>query len=256
MRVRFFLIWVLLALSVSNSFAASDNFPLRKKYSSVPTISLKELQNQYNNVIIVDVRSTFEFDVIHVLKAENALLSNRAFLSNLEKIRPKHGTIKIVFYCNGYTCKKSYEATQKAMAAGFGNVFAFDAGIFEWAQAQADKTALLGKSPLDPSKLISRSGLDKKMISYRQLKAKQGRAVLIDIRDPFQRDFSPKISGLRHVPLDRLKILLAKGQFKDKEIIFIDAVGKQVRWLQYYLQNYGYEKYSFLKHGMKAFPRK
>lgn len=256
MKKQFYMLLVLLILVVTRTFAATDEFPLRKEYPGVPTISLEELRAQYNDVFIVDVRSAFEFDVIHILKAVNILVSNKAFAKNIEAIRPKEGAQKIVFYCNGFHCAKSYDATQEAIKAGFKNVFVFDAGIFDWAKDQPDKAVLLGKSPVDPAKLISKEALKAKMISYAQLKEKEGKVAIIDIRDSVQRDFIPKITGLRHIPLDRLKTLLAEGKFKAEEVVFIDAVGKQVNWLQYYLQYHGYEKYSFLENGMEAFAKK
>ena len=52
------------------------------------------------------------------------------------------------------------------------------------------------------------------------------------------------------MPMDRLVKLLKKGEFKDKQMLIFDAVGKQVRWLQYHLEDNGYSNYYFLNKGV------
>jgi hypothetical protein len=54
-------------------------------------------------------------------------------------------------------------------------------------------------------------------------RAAQPNTVNVDIRDPFQRETIPAIPLLRNIPLDRLTRLLEKGQFKDKQLLIIDA---------------------------------
>ena len=54
---------------------ADDKFPLRAKYSDIPLISTEELAAAYDSIAIIDVRSTFEFDVIHVGKAKHISIS-------------------------------------------------------------------------------------------------------------------------------------------------------------------------------------
>ena len=44
--------------------------------------------------------------------------------------------------------------------------------------------------------------------------------------------------------------LLQKGELKDKTLLITDAVGKQVQWLQYYLDEGGYQNYFFLHKGV------
>ena len=44
--------------------------------------------------------------------------------------------------------------------------------------------------------------------------------------------------------------LINKGEFKDKQLLILDAVGKQVEWLQYHLEAKGYSNYLFLEKGV------
>jgi len=63
-----FLTGGLFFLVLINNLIASD-FPLRSKFPSVPFISTEDLNKEYTTINIVDVRSKFEFDVIHIKKA-------------------------------------------------------------------------------------------------------------------------------------------------------------------------------------------
>ena len=81
-------------------------------------------------------------------------------------------------------------------------------------------------------------------------KAASPNTVVVDIREPVQRDVIPQIQGLRNIPSDRMVDLINKGEFKDKQLLILDAVGKQVEWLQYYLEGKGYSNYLFLEKGV------
>lgn len=232
------------------SVAVAADFPLRAKYPNAPTISTEELTAQYESVLVVDVRSKFEFDVIHLVKAHHLPMSDRSFFEDAKKLQAANGNKKLVFYCNGTTCAKSYDAATLCQKNGVSNVAVYDAGPFVWVATHPDKTNLLGKSPADPSKLIGKDKLNQHMISFDEAKKRSATSHAIDVREPIQRDVVPDFANLRNVPLDRLEPLLKEGKFKDKPIVFVDAVGKQVAWLQYYLEEYGYKDYAFVKGGM------
>ena len=214
----------------------------------------------YDSMIIVDVRSTMEFDVAHISKAKHIPVSNKSFLADLEKVRGKSGTEVIAFYCNGTTCAKSYKAADAAGKSGFKNLRVYDAGIFTWITENPEKGTLLGKSPADPAKLISKADLQKRMMSYDEFKTKAeaGNAVVVDVRDPLQRakaselpqNKAIKLNGVREIPMDRLVKLIEKKQFQNQTLLVLDAVGKQVRWLQYFLEDNGYSNYFFLENGV------
>lgn len=243
----------LFCLSIFSVLAyADDSFPYRSEYSDVPIIELSELTNESNKVFIIDVRSVLEFDVIHIANAVNIPMSNRGFELKVKEQQPV-GT-KIITYCNGHTCKKSYKAARRLIAAGLENVYAYDAGIFDWAQANPSKSVLMGEQPAEPSKLIPKSELLPKMLDSELFlsQASGDNATLIDVRDNFQREDSQTLKNSRSVPVDRFYKWLKAGNGKDSTLYIADAVGKQVRWLQYYLVEFGYENYYFLKGGVAS----
>ncbi len=256
--IRFTLVVTFVMFLVSSATGAG--FPLREKYPDVKPITIEDLNANYDSTIIIDVRSKEEYDVIHVKKAQHVQVTKGSFLTDLEKVRGKSDSTNIAFYCNGHTCTKSYKAADKANGAGFQNIYCFDAGIFEWASTYPDKSALLGQSPVDPGKLISKDALNAKKLNWTDFAAKaaEANAMVIDIRDPFQKskdssldqNKSVNLKGVRNIPLDRLTKLLVKGEFKGKQLLIFDAVGKQVRWLQYYLEEGGYSNYAFLAKGV------
>lgn len=237
--------------------AASDIYPLRERYETVKPISTSELHESYNDFMIVDVRSKFEFDVIHIRKALHAPIAITTFKKALKVLTKGNKHVKIAFYCNGYTCAKSYKAAMNANAMGYANTFVYDAGIFEWIKAFPDQSTLMGKSPADLAQLISDDKLEKHFLDRDAFKERcaEPSSLIIDARDPIQikntPDFGKKAENL---PLDKLVRKLSSEKFharvKGKTLLIYDAVGKQVRWLQYHLEGNGYSSYYFLKKGV------
>jgi rhodanese-related sulfurtransferase len=137
------------------------------------------------------------------------------------------------------------------------DVYAFDAGIPAWASAYPADTLLIGKEITDPEKqLIPKSEFKKVTVDFETFKKKAAaaNAAVIDARDPMQR--TQKLPGFEKampIPLDKLiKNVVSQGRMKDKQLLIFDQVGKQVRWLMYYLEDNGYKDYYFLKGGATA----
>ncbi|ALC17086.1 putative sulfurtransferase [Desulfuromonas soudanensis] len=247
-------------LMVAGLAAAADEFVLRPKYPNVKPISTDELARVYDQAVIVDVRSDIEYDVAHITKAVHISISQGTFIGELEKARAKESASPLAFYCNGTTCAKSYKAAEEAMAAGFANVFCYDAGVNAWITTHPEKGTLMGRTPAVKEKLLSDEAFSARKIGYAEFakKASEANSLVIDIREPFQRAKDPQLpqnkmltlSGVRNIPSDRLVPLLKKGEFKDNQLLITDAVGKQVQWLQYYLEDNGYKNYFFLDNGV------
>lgn len=235
---------------------ASEAFPVRDLFPKVPTIELEELYNTLDKVVVIDVRSTYEYETLHIKGARHLSLSDRNFEPTLLEWR-KEESRPFVFYCNGHTCKKSYKATQKAMRGHVDNVFAFDAGIFDWTKAHPDQAVLLGKSPVDTARLLSKEKLAEHTLEPEEFgKRVNGNAIVLDIRDTMQKNaISLFPMHQRSVPLDNnaMKGYVDRAKRDGKTLLVYDAVGKQVRWLQYYLEEEGVPNYYFMKGGAKGF---
>ncbi len=235
---------------------AEEEFPLRTLFPKVPAIELEALFKQYDKSIIFDVRSGYEYETLHIKDARHLALNDHEFIPVLQNLR-KEDNRPFVFYCNGHTCKKSYEAAQKAMKYDIPNVYVFDAGIFSWTKAHPDMAVLLGKSPVDPNALISKEKLKAHMLKPEAFGSRVGNdTIVLDIRDTNQKSAINLFPMHQHsVPLDnkKLETYVNQARTSGRTLLIYDAVGKQVRWLQYYLEEERVPSYYFMEGGAQAF---
>ncbi len=247
-----------LFITTSSVYAEDEGFPGRKKYPDVPYVSLSDFYSGYinNKYVVVDARSAFEYNVIQVKGAINLPVNSDDFFAEINALAHKTDNT-IVFYCNGRRCMKSFKAAVKSKLS---NVLVFDAGVFEWAKQYPDESVFMGESPLSQDKLISSSQLKEHLISLSDFEQLIQESVLIDIRDLKER----RGNGLflladKSAPLDNTKKLehyINKAIKEDKTLLAYDNSGKQVRWLQYYLENKGIKKYYFMEGGAKYYSYK
>lgn len=246
---------LVLLMCGANKVIAED-FPHRKDYPNVPTISTEDLKAKYDagSVVIVDVRSKIEFDVIHPKGTVHVPISEMTFVEDAQKVIQGNAGKEFAFYCNGITCLKSYESVQKLIEVGAKNCFAYDAGVPDWSNKYPAETLLLGKTIENPeTQLISKEDFKKRVLLFDEFKAKatDANTIVIDARDNIQK--SGKLPGLDNAlakPLDKLikDFIMAKRE-QDKTLLIFDQVGKQVQWLEYYLRDNGYKNYYFLHGG-------
>ncbi len=254
MKITYFL-FIILSLIVSLTTIANDKFPLRKKYKELATISHQKLYTNLKKYKVIDVRSEYEFKTLHIKGALHIPISNQGFISSVEKIRDKT-PLAIVFYCNGITCKKSYQAAQKAFTAKIKNCFVFDLGVLGWSDHHPDAAVLLGQNPVPRNMLISEKKFQKHNLGpINFIKKINDDSIIIDIREPFQRrNQRIRLSRFtRHMTLDKLEELHKFIKKSNKTLLIYDAVGKQVRWLQYYLESKSFKNYYFLNGGVHRY---
>lgn len=261
--IKYLLTSWLLLVSVLTSFyveAEDSTFPGRKLFFAVPVMELAELYKKIDNVVVVDVRSKFEFDTLQIKGAINIPLADRAFGGRISAIR-KTNDQPIVFYCNGRSCLKSYEAVVQAKTNRVTNLYAFDAGVIDWAKAYPQRTVLLGKSPISPSDLIDDDQFHSHLLAPNEFIALIGpKTLVIDVRDTFQRaDMVVLSEPVAHFGLDdraQLSQHIERAKKEKKTLMVFDAVGHQVRWLQYYLKREGLKDYYFMRGGTDAYTKR
>lgn len=247
-------------VAIVSPVQADDDFPLRETYADVPWISTEDLAAEFDTTPIIDVRSRFEYDVIHIQNAVSNPVAVSTFEKNLKEISKYDKGARMVFYCNGHTCAKSYKAVREAQSLGYTGAIAYDAGVFDWTRMHPEKAVLLGESPVDLAKLISSEKLEEHTLAGQRFieQAATESAVLIDARDPMQRKKTPDFGKkqAREYYIAKLVKLLSQDRFRERAntdgLYVFDAAGKQVRWLQYYLEAEGYDKYYFLDGGVWA----
>jgi rhodanese-related sulfurtransferase len=260
MRKIVFALFVM-SFGLSSLASASKNgFPGREEFPKVPVYEISQLHSAFNDVVIVDARSHYEFDTLRIKGSLNIPVAEETFEQDLAKLRLRT-TKPIVFYCNGRTCYKSYIAVKKALEAGIENTFAFDAGVFEWVNTHPNQGVLLGKSPVNLKNLIASNKFKARLLdpdTFSEKASDMGsKSMVLDVRDKFQRAGIGFFPGKeRWVSLDdkqKLAKYLKKAKATNKTLFIYDEVGKQVRWLQYALEELGIKNYYFMHDGAKAY---
>jgi rhodanese-related sulfurtransferase len=251
------LLWMLLMLSGLASplvNAAENEFPFRVRYPDVPIMTTEELGKRFNEVLVIDVRTKYEFDTLHVKDSISVPLAS-GFGEKMVQLREKHNK-PFVFYCNGKTCVKSYDAVLLATKARLNNLYCYDAGIFDWAKVRPEQTALLGRSPIKPENLIDEKSFKARLIEPKDFTARVGdKSMVLDVRDRVQRDTQLFPFKEQRAQLDELKkidAVIEEAKTQKKTLLVYDQTGKQVQWFQYYLENKGVKDYYFMKGGAQA----
>jgi rhodanese-related sulfurtransferase len=249
--------WLLvLALALGPLAHADDEFPGRDLFIGVNPIEVEELHQNLADMHVIDVRSKYEYETLHIKGAHHIALYDQDFLDRLEALQ-READKPFVFYCNGRKCYKSYKADEKARNAGFKKTRVFDPGIFEWSEAHPEEAVLLGESPIPPGSLISSQELEAHMLSPEEFIARvEDQTLVLDIRGPLQRGLVGVFILDTNISMDdreRLTEFLAGIKEAKKPLFVYDMTGKQVRWFQYFLEQQKVPEYYFMKGGMKAY---
>ena len=240
--------------------AAQSEFPGRIKYPNIPVISKQDLMQKYNDVVIVDARSSLEFETLRINKAKNIPIASKDFVEQVRALRASTNQ-PIVFYCNGRTCMKSYKAVKTCRLNGIQDTYAYDAGMFEWAKTYPTHASLLGKSPIKDSDIISREKFSSHSLNpnafAEEIYKLGNKSLVLDIRDKYQRGaagFFP--SQELWASLDNRELLnqyIQQAKKENRPLFIYDEVGKQVRWLQYALEKENIKQYYFMEKGAKGY---
>lgn len=236
---------------------AVPEYPHRSSFPEVPIIDAATLANRFANVVTVDVRSQYEYDTLRVNDAVNVPLTDKRFADIVKTLRRQFGDRPLVFYCNGKTCKKSYDAARLAIHAGISNVYCFDAGIQEWATQYPERTTLLGRTPIKSADVISSTRFKGHILPAKEFESRIGpQSLVLDIRDMAQRDIALFPFREERVPLDqkqRLDTIVERAKAQNKMLLVYDKAGHQIQWFQYYLEHKGLTQYYFLKGGAEGY---
>lgn len=257
---KLFLLMLVLALPQLSLAQKNDEFPGRHLYQDVKYIELKDLTTKYNDVIIIDVRSAYEFDTLRISKALNIPITASDFDQQVKTLRSKNPNSTLVTYCNGKTCMKSYKAVRSLQQEGIQNVVAFDAGIMDWATTNPNFSTLLGESPLNPANLIPKKEFHDHLMASDKFLEEAGaskNALIVDARDPLQRDgvsfFIGKAKRASLADTEKMLALIDEAVKTRKTMYIYDEAGKQVQWLMYRIKAKGLKDFYFMKGGTKDF---
>ena len=233
---------------------ANDEFPGRALYPAVPYIEINDLADKFNDYQIVDVRSSYEFKILHIKDAINIPLTSKNFINEVQKLRDSD-TRPIAIYCNGKTCMKSYNAVNQCRKNKISDVIAYDRGIMDWAQAFPEKAVLLDKTPVDTRMLISKDDFRKHLLEPEkfELDIAETEPMVLDIRDRNQREALSLFIGIEnHVDINdqvAFNQYIEQSNRENKPLYIYDTSGKRTRWLQYLLEKNNAQSYYFMAGG-------
>ncbi|HJX19226.1 MAG TPA: rhodanese-like domain-containing protein [Acidiferrobacterales bacterium] len=182
-------------------------------------------------------------------------IGDRRFADRVKELRTSNDKA-LVFYCNGKTCHKSYDAARKAQALRVKNIYCYDAGVADWAKASPERATLFGVSPVKTENLISRDRFKEHLLEPAEFESKISAAIVLDVRDRSQRDSPLFPFREQHVQMEetaRIDTFIDQARREKKALLVYDAVGRQVEWLQYHLEGRGLRDYYFMKGGAKAY---
>ena len=129
----------------------------------------------------------------------------------------------------------------------------------DWARKYPQDSVLLGVSPINPQRLISKSDFDKRLVDPTKFETMLGESnvIVVDVRDRFQREGLSLFPGIDHrAYLDDKQTLdkyINQAKRENKTLLIYDAAGKQVQWLQYYLEDRILPSDGFRKGGANAY---
>ena len=89
-----------------------------------------ELAESKPDLVIVDARKPSDYQKGHLEGAVN-LPNTETTPESLAKVVGGKAT-PVLFYCNGIKCGRSVDASKKALAAGYTNIYWFRGGVEEW----------------------------------------------------------------------------------------------------------------------------
>lgn len=254
----YLLMYLALLLSWQVVYAENAEFPGRDRFPDIPFIEIDDLNTSFEHVVIVDVRSSFEYDTLHIKDANNVPLDSPDFVDRMKALRSESNK-PIVTYCYGKSCMMSFKAARKARNSNISNIVVFDTGILDWTRKYPEKAVLLGNNPADPEKLISKKQLEKHMldpVSFSE-NVHSGKGIVLDLRDDQQRTKSRIFMGLeRNISLsdaEILKEIIQESNNSKKPLYIYDHVGKRVRWLMYQLEANNAHEYYFMKNGVDGY---
>lgn len=230
--------------------------PYRAFYPDIKTISTEELAKNLASLTLVDVRSRFQFDVVHIDNSINLPSGDEDFTARIDSLKEMGSDLRLVMVGNDPDCALAFHTARIAVARGITNVKVYDAGVFSWLHSYPDKTHLMGEMPASLERVLPLVTHQIHQLSYAAFLdlSRHPDAIVIDLRDFFSRRIVPADMSVRNITLHAFLDAVASRIWTDRKLLFFDADGSTTRWLQIFLQARGYHDFYFLEGGVRALP--
>lgn len=249
------------ALCLTQTATASPpEFPHRgiHAYQSQHFVKLDEVRDRLDSLQIVDVRSAYEYNILHIGGARNIPVDEPDFIKHLKQAMAEKPGKTVMFYCNGHLCIQAYEAARLASEAGISDTLVFDGGVREMAMRVPERMVFRGGQPFQTDKLLSSELLARHELPPEEfMKRASGKdALVIDIRHHLQHKGISLFAGrdrFVHFDLDAIKPYMEQAKSSSRPLYIVDDSGGQAVWLYYVLEEAGVPEYYTIKGGTQAY---
>jgi rhodanese-related sulfurtransferase len=247
---------VIVMVLMTGPVQASVSSPFRAFYPEVATISTTELHERLFTLTLIDIRSRFEFEVVHIARSINLPLEDGSFADRIDRLRPVQEEITMVLIGNDPDCSRAFEAAVLARAHGLTKLLVYDAGVFSWLHAYPERTRLMGQSPARLEQILPLISHQSRVVSFERFKrlADEPGALVVDIRNIYQRRRVPAGLDVHNISLEALLAAVGNRIWANRPLLIFDEDGSKTRWLQLFLRAGGFFDYAFLDGGMNSLP--
>ena len=254
-------LFVYSALSLAQAaWASPPEFPHRgiHAYQGQHFVGLDEVQDRLDSLLVIDVRSGYEYGILHLNGARNIPVDEADFVARLKQAMAEKPGKTVMFYCNGRLCIQSYEAARLASEAGITDTLVFDGGVRALAMRLPERMVFRGGQPFQTDKLLSSELLARHELPPEEfMKRASGMdALVIDIRHHLQHKGISLFAGrdrFVHFDLDAIKPYMEQAKSSSRPLYIVDDSGGQAVWLYYVLEEAGVPEYYTIKGGTQAY---
>ncbi len=209
---------------------------------------------EFHDVMLLDIRSRFEFDVLSIKTSINLPIEKASSLERIKRFVQYQPDIKIIVIDNNDETSRPFEAARLLQRYGLHNVRVYDEGVFSWLWYYPERTRLMGESPAKINTVIPISKTVSHSVNYNQFSnlSKKPDALVIDTRDIYQQNIGFVDLEYINIPFESLLHAISNRIWAEKQLLFFDATSQRYQMLQLFLQASGYYDYYFLEGGVES----
>ncbi len=232
------------------SVMANERGVSRTLYPDLQFIEVKDLKDKFFDYMLIDVRTTYEYNLMHIEDALSIPVRNKDFVDRLHTLK-RMSKLPIVLYANGGHSKNAHKAARLAAKNNIVNIKVLDAGINIWERYYPKITVFNGINGVTAR--ISAKEIDKHTLSSEAFNTEFNRlnGLLVDIRENTSTS-NPMGANTVRASLGNeksLKNAIDKAIENKRTLFFYDDQGQQYQWLIYSLKQAGIKDFYFLEGG-------